>query len=108
MFLLCLLIGLFQISTAVKFLSNPSIQRRPLEQKQTFLKAKGLTDEEIRSAFERGAALLSIPAVASSELLMYRHSKISWFREVFISLALFGGITYGLYWIYKVFYFCAP
>ncbi|XP_077298113.1 peroxisomal biogenesis factor 14 isoform X2 [Arctopsyche grandis] len=89
------------ITTAVKFLSNPNIQRSPLDQKQSFLRAKGLTEDEIHKAFEKGAALLTIPTVASSELLMYRHSKTSWLRDLFLSVALFGGVTYGLYWIYK-------
>ncbi|PIK41813.1 putative peroxisomal membrane protein PEX14 [Apostichopus japonicus] len=41
------------ISTAVKFLQNPQVQSSPLSQRRAFLKKKGLTDEEIRSAIER-------------------------------------------------------
>lgn len=43
----------YQIDTAVRFLNNPNVTERPFQQKQSFLKSKGLTDEEIRISCDR-------------------------------------------------------
>jgi hypothetical protein len=49
-----------QISTAVKFLQNPNVQRSSLAHQQAFLKRKGLTDEEVQIACERAGAVRSL------------------------------------------------
>lgn len=45
------------ITAAVRFLNNPKVGGGSDQQKMTFLKKKGLTDEEINEAFLRSSAV---------------------------------------------------
>ncbi|CAH2048367.1 unnamed protein product, partial [Iphiclides podalirius] len=88
------------VTTAVKFLSNPSVQRCTLESKERFLRGKGLTDLEIQKAVERCGELVDLPSIAS-ELMFSGHSRRSWFRESVLPVIVYGGFVYGCYWFYK-------
>ncbi|RVE50470.1 hypothetical protein evm_004895 [Chilo suppressalis] len=90
------------VTTAVKFLTNPSVQRCTMESKERFLRNKGLTDPEIQKAVEKCAELIDMPSV-TSELMYFRHSRSSWFKDNVMPLIIYGGIAYGCYWFYKNF-----
>uniref|UniRef100_A0A3P9M8K4 Peroxisomal membrane protein PEX14 n=1 Tax=Oryzias latipes TaxID=8090 RepID=A0A3P9M8K4_ORYLA len=45
-----------QVATAVKFLQNPKVRQSPLLTRKSFLKNKGLTDEEIELAIQRSGS----------------------------------------------------
>ncbi|XP_045773297.1 peroxisomal membrane protein PEX14 isoform X1 [Maniola jurtina] len=92
--------NLFQVTTAIKFLSNPNVQRCTMESKERFLRSKGLTDAEIHRAIEKCAGMLDVPSL-TSELMMFQHSRRSWFRERIVPLIVYGGFIYGCYWFYK-------
>ncbi|XP_032517770.1 peroxisomal membrane protein PEX14 isoform X2 [Danaus plexippus] len=92
--------NLFQVTTAVKFLSNPNVQRCTMESKERFLRSKGLTDAEIAKAIEKCGEFLDVPTLAS-ELMLFNHSRRSWFRERILPLIVYGGVIYGCYWFYK-------
>jgi len=104
------------ISTAVKFLQNPNVQKSSLANRQAFLKKKGLTDEEVQMACERACAVGS-PGNNEQLQAMIQHtagpltppptftlpppSRWSQFRDIINTIAVIGGITYGLYLLYK-------
>ncbi|XP_026492366.2 peroxisomal membrane protein PEX14 isoform X1 [Vanessa tameamea] len=92
--------NLFQVTTAVKFLSNPNVQRCTLESKERFLRSKGLSEAEIHRAIEKCGEMLDIPSL-SSELMLFQNSRKSWFRERILPLIVYGGFVYGCYWFYK-------
>lgn len=105
------------IGTAVKFLQNPNVQKSSLANQQAFLKRKGLTDEEVDIACERAGAIGN-PSHNGQLQTMLQHtaapvtpppqsymlpppSRWSQFRDVVNTIAVIGGITYGLYLLYK-------
>ncbi|XP_023936854.1 peroxisomal membrane protein PEX14 isoform X2 [Bicyclus anynana] len=88
------------VTTAIKFLSNPSVQRCTMESKERFLRSKGLSDAEIHRAIEKCGEVLDVPSLAS-ELMLFNHSRRSWFRERILPLIVYGGFIYGCYWFYK-------
>ncbi|KAM3962633.1 peroxisomal biogenesis factor 14 [Aphomia sociella] len=88
------------VTTAVKFLTNPSVQRCTMESKERFLRSKGLNDAEIQKAIEKCAEMIDLPSV-SSEFMFYRHSRTSWFRDNVLPFIIYGGFAYGCYWFYK-------
>lgn len=45
----------------MRFLTNPNVVDRPFHQKQSFLKSKGMTEEEIRISCERANVQVSVP-----------------------------------------------
>ncbi|XP_039753480.1 peroxisomal membrane protein PEX14 isoform X2 [Pararge aegeria] len=92
--------NLFQVTTAIKFLSNPNVQRCTMESKERFLRSKGLTDAEILRAIEKCGEVLDVPSFAS-EMMLFHHSRRSWFRERIVPLIVYGGFIYGCYWFYK-------
>ncbi|XP_022129625.1 peroxisomal membrane protein PEX14 isoform X1 [Pieris rapae] len=92
--------NLFQITTAVKFLSNPNVQRCTMESKERFLRAKGLTDLEIKRAIEKCGDLVDMSNF-TSELHFFQQSQNSWFKEKILPLIIYGGFAYGCYWFYK-------
>lgn len=91
----------FQVTTAVKFLTNQNVQRCTMESKQRFLKGKGLTDAEIEIALKKCAEMMDLPSM-TSELLFFHQSRQSWFRDNVFPLIIYGGFAYGAYWFYKV------
>jgi len=58
------------IRTASKFLQNPRVRRTTLAQKQSFLRQKGLTDEEIQLACEQAGSFLDEEALNQSNALI--------------------------------------
>ncbi|XP_013887883.1 serrate RNA effector molecule homolog [Austrofundulus limnaeus] len=48
------------INTAVKFLENPKVRQTPLATRKTFLKKKGLTDEEVELAIQRSGSTAEV------------------------------------------------
>ncbi|XP_028163584.1 peroxisomal membrane protein PEX14-like isoform X2 [Ostrinia furnacalis] len=88
------------VTTAVKFLTNPSVQRCTMESKERFLRNKGLTDIEIQKAIEKCAELVDMPSI-TSELMFFHHPRRSWFRDNVLPILVYGGLAYGCYWFYK-------
>ncbi|XP_026735099.1 peroxisomal membrane protein PEX14 isoform X1 [Trichoplusia ni] len=88
------------VTTAVKFLTNPSVQRCTLESKERFLRSKGLTDPEIQKAIEKCTELIDVPSL-TSELMFFHQSRRSWFRDNVLPIMVYGGFMYGCYWFYK-------
>lgn len=88
------------VTTAIKFLSNPNVQRCTMESKERFLRSKGLTDAEIHKAIEKCGEFIDVPSL-TSELMMFHHSRTSWFKEKIVPLIVYGGFIYGCYWFYK-------
>ncbi|CAG4940503.1 unnamed protein product [Parnassius apollo] len=88
------------VTTAVKFLSNPNVQRCTLESKKRFLRNKGLTDYEIQKAIEKCGELIDVPSIIS-DLKSFNYSRRSRFRDRILSVIVYGGFIYGCYWFYK-------
>lgn len=88
------------VTTAVKFLTNPSVQRCTIESKERFLRSKGLTDPEIQQAIGKCTEMLDVPSM-TSELMFFHQSRRSWFRDNVLPLLVYGGFMYGAYWFYK-------
>ncbi|XP_032677343.1 peroxisomal membrane protein PEX14 isoform X1 [Odontomachus brunneus] len=114
------------VQTAVQFLQNPKVVQSPIGRKQQFLKKKGLTDEEIKAAFNLASldttivdsdslydqkqsplyTAVQIPQTAIypyyptnfSQLTLYQKIK-----ELFNLAALIGATVYCVYWFYKKF-----
>ncbi|XP_055537418.1 peroxisomal membrane protein PEX14 isoform X2 [Wyeomyia smithii] len=107
------------ISTAVKFLNNPNVMRSAINQKQAFLRSKGLNDEEIQLACERAGVFTKDPTVTNHQTVIsmgvesasaYSKSQYAvqpqqgWFgrmKEMLSSVALISGLMYGMYMFYK-------
>ncbi|KAF9418242.1 hypothetical protein HW555_004861 [Spodoptera exigua] len=88
------------VTTAVQFLTNPSVQRCTLESKERFLRSKGLTDLEIQKALGKCAEMMDLPSL-TSELMFVHQSRRSWFRDNVLPIMVYGGFMYGCYWFYK-------
>ncbi|XP_011873559.1 PREDICTED: peroxisomal membrane protein PEX14-like [Vollenhovia emeryi] len=110
------------VKTAVQFLQNPKVSSSPLVQKQEFLKRKGLTDEEIKTAFklasvdnvaDRNAIQSQNPYTAVQmpsgsvypyrQMSVYRPTFLHKVKEIFNATALIGVTVYCAYWFYKRF-----
>ncbi|KDR22342.1 peroxisomal membrane protein PEX14 isoform X2 [Zootermopsis nevadensis] len=105
------------IGTAVKFLQNPNVQKSSLTHQQAFLKKKGLTDEEVQIACERAGCVgrqssnlqtvlqhTPVPVTSLPPPYVLHHQSVwSKFRDTLNTIAVIGGIAYGIYWFYKKF-----
>ncbi|KAL0122453.1 hypothetical protein PUN28_007287 [Cardiocondyla obscurior] len=109
------------VKTAVQFLQNPKVSCSPLIQKQEFLKRKGLTNEEIKTAFKLASAdnIIDRNAVQSQNpytavpmpgsVYPHRHASIYQpkilfkIKEFFNLTALIGATVFCVYWFYKKF-----
>lgn len=100
------------IDTAVRFLTNPNVVDRPFQQKQSFLKSKGMTNEEINIACERANVHTSeprqdamIPMYGLPQHTVAPQPTSLWIRvrDVLHTFALLGGLGYVLYWVYKAY-----
>lgn len=110
------------MKTAVQFLQNPKVSSSPLMQKQEFLKRKGLTDEEIKTAFKlasidsiadcntiQGQNLYTAVQIPSRSIHPYHQTNVyqptflQKVKEFFNATALIGVTIYCAYWFYKVF-----
>lgn len=112
-----------KVKTAVQFLQNPKVSSSPLVQKQEFLKRKGLTAEEIKTAFklasvgdtvaDRNAIQNQNPYTAVQMPLgsippylqrsVYQPTLLYKIKEFFNVTALIGATVFCVYWFYKVF-----
>nr|CAG4646642.1 EOG090X0FQ8 [Macrothrix elegans] len=100
------------VATAVKFLQNPRVAKRPRSEKELFLQKKGLTDAEIVSAFE-AAGIVDPPVHYStvqvaqlreySSLAPVPRSKWIIIRDILNAAALFAGVVYSLHYLYRRF-----
>ncbi|XP_054164481.1 peroxisomal membrane protein PEX14-like [Oppia nitens] len=101
------------VETAVNFLMNPRVIDSPLTQKRTFLLKKGLSLEEIDAAIDRSTRLRqsqTLPSLPVRAIGLQTGSPVQPMPSVMIrstqlisSLALFGGVIYGAYVLYKRF-----
>lgn len=111
---------LFQIATAVTFLTNKDVMRHPINQKQQFLRSKGLSESEIQIACERagifprggggGGSHTALDMGAfrpngDAGLAVYQkpRSRFRQLLELINSLAAASGIVYCVYLLYKRF-----
>lgn len=109
------------VKTAVQFLQNPKVSSSPLMQKQEFLKRKGLTDEEIKTAFKLAsvdntvdrnalqnqnpytAVQMSQGPIYPYQTSIYQSTFLQKVRDIFNTTALIGATVYFVYWLYKKF-----
>lgn len=106
------------VATAVKFLRNPQVQGRPLEQRRAFLKRKGMTDVEVELAMSRsGTSAMEdssspvadrAPPFATGPPALYPVSApvpSSWtrLRDAANVIVLLTGAAYAVYHLYKRF-----
>ncbi|KOC66544.1 Peroxisomal membrane protein PEX14 [Habropoda laboriosa] len=110
------------VKTAVEFLQNPRVQSSPVGRKQEFLRKKGLTEEEIKTAFELASVdrmvdqnvvhsssdytVVPIPPRHMYSYLQPHPYQITLFhkiKEFFNATALIGATIYCVYWFYKRF-----
>lgn len=107
------------ITTAIKFLNNPNVLRSAVGQKQSFLRSKGLTEDEIQLACERAGVFSRDPTTHQNQTVIsmgvgasgvpktsYVVQPQSWFgraKEVLNSVAVISGLMYGVYMFYKKF-----
>ncbi|EAT37653.1 AAEL010368-PB [Aedes aegypti] len=111
------------ITTAIKFLNNPNVMRSAITQKQSFLRSKGLTEEEIQLACERAGVFTKDPNIHSQTVISMGvdtsggpagfskanyviQSHQSWFgrvKDILSSVALVSGLMYSVYLFYKKF-----
>ncbi|EZA56505.1 peroxisomal membrane protein PEX14 isoform X2 [Ooceraea biroi] len=112
------------VKTAAQFLQNPKVSLSPLAQKQEFLKRKGLTDEEIKTAFK--LASIDAPSVPDRnafhspssytaiqmpqgplhpyhQMNVYQPTLLQKIRDFFNVTALIGVTAYCAYLFYKKF-----
>ncbi|KAK0076166.1 hypothetical protein PV326_011018 [Microctonus aethiopoides] len=101
------------LNIAVKFLQNPRVSSSPRKYKQQFLKSKGLTNDEIKKAFE--LASLVIPIENHSETSAFavspNHTNSFYYlptflykvKEFFNTTVLIGATFYCVYVFYKNF-----
>lgn len=110
-----------KVKTAVQFLQNPKVSSSPVIQKQEFLKRKGLTNEEIKTAFKLASVSIAdcnavqdqnpytavqIPGSIHlhRQMNVYQPTFLQKVKEFFNATALIGVTVYCAYWFYKVFY----
>ncbi|XP_076754783.1 peroxisomal biogenesis factor 14 [Xylocopa sonorina] len=109
------------VKTAVEFLQNPKVQNSPVGRKQEFLRKKGLTEDEIKTAFKLASidltvdqnvhnskdyTVVPIPPGQIHPYLQTHPYQISSFqrmKEFFNTTALIGATIYCVYWFYKKF-----
>ncbi|KAJ3643199.1 hypothetical protein Zmor_025923 [Zophobas morio] len=105
------------VNTAIKFLENPNVIKTSLAEQQRFLKRKGLTDEEIRSACEKSGAYAyheqksrtppPLPG-STNPLVPYgtgtvQLSLFDRIRELVHNVAIFSFAAYVVYKFYEKF-----
>lgn len=111
------------MKTAVQFLQNPKVSSSSSMQKQEFLKRKGLTDEEIKTAFKLASVntdrnafqnqnqnphttiqMPQGPVYPYYQTSVYQSTLLQKIKDIFNMTALIGATMYFVYWFYKVFY----
>ncbi|XP_044301293.1 peroxisomal membrane protein PEX14 isoform X2 [Varanus komodoensis] len=98
------------ITTAVKFLQNPRVRQSPLAARKSFLKKKGLTDEEVDLALQQsgtakeetqplGLSTHLVPA-PPPHLAPYSPPGSRW-RDYGALAIILAGIAFGFHQLYK-------
>jgi Pex14 N-terminal domain len=106
-------LSFFQIGSAVKFLLNPKVAQSPMSQKRQFLRAKGLTDNDVDEACRRAGLSLNdvaqtaTPQPVTTSLPLYPvvvrgPSWVHNLRDVLHLIALISGAAYTCYYFWKV------
>ncbi|XP_014263032.3 peroxisomal membrane protein PEX14 [Maylandia zebra] len=98
------------ITTAVQFLQNPKVHQSPLALRKTFLKKKGLTDEEVELAIQRSGSTEALPLVPAGPAHPLHAAQLPpaplsptgcrW-RDYGALAIIMGGITFCFYQLYK-------
>ncbi|XP_076240172.1 peroxisomal biogenesis factor 14 isoform X1 [Calliopsis andreniformis] len=110
------------VKTAVEFLQNPKVATSPVGRKQEFLRKKGLTEQEIKTAFElasvdttvehnviRNPNDYTVVPIPQGQVYPYYHTPmyqvtlLHRIKEFFNTTALIGATIYCIYWFYKKF-----
>ncbi|XP_072442169.1 peroxisomal membrane protein PEX14 isoform X1 [Chiloscyllium punctatum] len=97
------------IATAVKFLQNQRVRQSPLATRKSFLKKKGLTDEEVEIALQQSNTATDEvfgPAsqqhlVQPSQLAVSNGPPSSRWREYGALAIIMAGIAFGFHQLYK-------
>jgi len=94
------------VSTAVKFLENTKVQSTSEDVRRTFLKKKGLTDEEIKQAFslvrpQHDNQVVPVPAMIHVPQQQTTSQFGSSIRDFLNLVLLIGGASYGLRYLWK-------
>ncbi|XP_048375338.1 peroxisomal membrane protein PEX14 [Sphaerodactylus townsendi] len=98
------------IATAVKFLQNSRVRQSPLATRRTFLKKKGLTDDEIEVAFQQSGTAkedpqpqsLSTQLVPTQPPPLAPNSPVnSRWRDYGALAIIMAGIAFGFHQLYK-------
>lgn len=108
----------------MSFLQNPNVARSSIVQKENFLRSKGLSDEEIRLAFQQAGifakdpnstiinmeighrpvvAQPTNPITSLSPLYRTPETALHKFYNIISSTAMVTGIAYAIYYVYKKF-----
>ena len=103
--------SLLQVSTAVRFLQNDKVAHSSEETKRNFLSKKGLTEDEIQTAFQQVGSPAVPPAppvlyqqqLLQQQLLHQQSGFSSRLRDLLNILLLIGGVSYGVRYLWKVF-----
>ena len=96
----------------MKFLENSRVQSSTLEMKREFLTKKGLTSEEIASAFSKASQAAPTQQVqvqqkmdmqqAPMPVMLSQTTFSSKLRDLLNILLLIGGASYGARYLWKV------
>lgn len=101
------------VDLAVKFLNNPRVWEKPMEDKKAFLRKKGLTEMEIDTAIGQSSPMgppatttmgTAPPPLPQRHLIPISHPPLlqsrTW-REYAVLAAVAGGVTYALFHFFK-------
>lgn len=98
----------------MKFLQNPRVSSSPRKYKQQFLKSKGLTNDEIKKAFELASLVIPIEnhsetsafTVSPNHTNSFYHLPTFFYKikEFFNTTVLIGATFYCVYMFYKVYF----
>lgn len=105
------------MNTAASFLQNVNVARSSIVQKETFLRSKGLTDEEIKLAFQQAGVFAKDPnnTIINMEIghrpplqtpmALFRtpETVLQKIYNIVSSTAMVTGFLYAIYYIYKQF-----
>jgi len=97
------------VSTAVRFLQNDKVAYSSEETKRNFLSKKGLTEDEIQTAFKQVGSPAVPPAppvlyqqqLLQQQLLHQQSGFSSRLRDLLNILLLIGGVSYGVRYLWK-------
>ena len=95
----------------MRFLQNDKVAHSSEETKRNFLSKKGLTEDEIQTAFKQVGSPAVPPAppvlyqqqLLQQQLLHQQSGFSSRLRDLLNILLLIGGVSYGVRYLWKVF-----